>query len=241
MEGWFKVPRTVVLQPFFKNERMVKVWLWMMAKASHKEHTLLVGLTPVTLQPGEFVFGSLVASKELDIPRATVHRIIRAFEQQKIISVKVGHQFSIVSLTDWALSQFDVRHERDTDETPMRTNKNGKNVKNGKNNIDKIQYSSFVYLTAEEHDKLVSDYGEERTKEMIDLLNNHKGATGKVYQSDYFAILSWCVKGTDPPRQSSKKPNTFINYTDVYNDFTDIDAAALSRKRKRSETPEEGE
>ena len=220
---------------------MVKVWLWMMAKASHKEHTLLVGLTPVTLQPGEFVFGSLVASKELDIPCTSLKRIIRSFEKQAIISVKAGRQFSVISLTDWALSQFGADHERTTDGPPADTNKNGKNVKNGKNNIDKIRYSSFVYLTAEEHDKLVSDYGEERTRAMIDLLNNHKGATGKVYQSDYFAILSWCVKGTDPARQPSKKPNTFMNYTDVHNDFTDIDAAALSRKRKRSETPEDGE
>ncbi len=236
MQGWFKVPRTVVLQPFFKNERMVKVWLWMMAKASHKDCTYLVGMTPVDLKPGQFVYGSLVASQELDIPCTSLKRIIRSFEKQGVISVKAGRRFSLITLTEWSFSQFGADHRGTTDGLGTDTNKNDKNVKNDKNTIgDKIQFAPFVFLKQEQHDKLVADYGEEGTQKLVDLLNNHKGATGKTYKDDYYAILSWCVKSLYESDRPYKKTNTFKNYTDEHPDFSDIEKSAVLKRRKRNQ------
>ena len=49
-------------------------------------------------------------------------------------------------------------------------------------------------MTEEEYGKLVSEYGQEAAKRMVEVLNNYKGATGKPYKSDYLAILNWVVK-----------------------------------------------
>lgn len=59
---------------------------------------------------------------------------------------------------------------------------------------DKIKYAEFVSMTQEEHDKLEEKYGPVALSEMIDKLDNYKGASGKRYKSDYRAILSWVVQ-----------------------------------------------
>ncbi|MEC0092859.1 DUF4373 domain-containing protein [Paenibacillus macquariensis] len=82
---------------------------------------------------------------------------------------------------------------------------------NKKEIIPKIKFAEFVSLSQIEYDKLISSYGEEKAKKMIDILNNYKGASGKAYKSDYMAILNWVVKRMDEEEYRGAKafkPNT---------------------------------
>ncbi len=67
-------------------------------------------------------------------------------------------------------------------------------VKENKAKENKIKYAEFVTMTESEYQKLVENFGERATREMIVILDNYKGAKGKRYKSDYRAILSWVVK-----------------------------------------------
>jgi hypothetical protein len=58
----------------------------------------------------------------------------------------------------------------------------------------KITCAENVCMFAEEREKLVSEFGETAVTDMIEILDNYKGANGKKYKSDYRAILSWVVK-----------------------------------------------
>ncbi|HEX2953770.1 MAG TPA: hypothetical protein VHR47_07275 [Bacillota bacterium] len=51
-----------------------------------------------------------------------------------------------------------------------------------------------VTLSAEEYRKLVDRYGERRTERMVERLADYKERTGRVYRSDYRAILNWVAK-----------------------------------------------
>lgn len=72
--------------------------------------------------------------------------------------------------------------------------KERKNVKKEKKKVIKTKYAEFVNMTEEEYNNLIAAHGEERTKRMISVLNNYKGAKGKTYKNDYMAILSWVVE-----------------------------------------------
>lgn len=56
-----------------------------------------------------------------------------------------------------------------------------------------IQYAENVKMKEIEFNTLVEKYSEDTTKEMIEVLDNYKGSSGKKYKSDYRAILSWVV------------------------------------------------
>lgn len=58
---------------------------------------------------------------------------------------------------------------------------------------EKQQYAEYVRMTEQEYAKLVNSYGEDGAKELITILDDYKGASGKRYKSDYRAILNWCV------------------------------------------------
>lgn len=69
----------------------------------------------------------------------------------------------------------------------------------------KIEVSEFVSMTEQEHQKLISDFGADGTTELIEILNNYKGSTGKRYKNDYLAIRGW-VK--DRYLERKAKPNS---------------------------------
>jgi predicted phage replisome organizer len=82
----------------------------------------------------------------------------------------------------------DLEKEKDKPLKPKKVPKE-KVVKPKKNN-----YAEFVTMTNEEHSKLISEHGEKATVEIITILDNYKGASGKKYASDYRAITNWVVK-----------------------------------------------
>ena len=124
---------------------------------------------------------------------------------------------------------------------PYKKGKKDKNEKNEKKYIAaeaKISFAEFVSMTEEQHADLTATYGEADTKAMIEILNNHKGATGKVYRDDYYAIKNWCVdalkKQKEAPAVKSGKRNNFLNYTDEHTDFSDLEERAKARRQRRT-------
>jgi hypothetical protein len=69
---------------------------------------------------------------------------------------------------------------------------------------DRIQYAEFVSMTDDEHSSLVAKHGENKVREMIEILDNYKGSSGKKYKSDYRAILSWVVDKINKEQPSAR-------------------------------------
>jgi hypothetical protein len=93
------------------------------------------------------------------------------------------------------------------------TQKKGNKIKSNKTKKDntkkdkKIHYAEFVSMTLEEYEKLISEHGEAKVKEMINVLDNYKGAKGTTYKSDYRAILNWVVDRVKGQSALPKKNN----------------------------------
>uniref|UniRef100_A0A6M3IY07 DUF6291 domain-containing protein n=1 Tax=viral metagenome TaxID=1070528 RepID=A0A6M3IY07_9ZZZZ len=70
----------------------------------------------------------------------------------------------------------------------------------------KLSFAEFVLMTKTEHDALIAKYGKSQTEQMIEMLDNYKGSSGKKYKSDYRAILSWVVaKAAQAPKDKLNK------------------------------------
>jgi hypothetical protein len=68
----------------------------------------------------------------------------------------------------------------------------------------KVSLADNVTMTEDEHQKLISEHGQEATDTMIAILDNYKGSSGKTYKNDYKAILSWVVKRYQEDRQKAR-------------------------------------
>ena len=88
-----------------------------------------------------------------------------------------------------------------------------KGISNGKGNgKGKKQFFDFVFLSKEEHSKLVAKFGESRTAGLIEELNTGIGSKGYKYKSHYFTILNWARRKDkenppEPRRGETPKEN----------------------------------
>ena len=79
----------------------------------------------------------------------------------------------------------------------LKENSNNTDINNTNLNIsngqEKIFFADRVSLKLEELNNLVEQYGNEKTAKIIVALDLYKKSSGKVYASDYNAILNWVV------------------------------------------------
>lgn len=138
-QGWVRLPRELLKNHLFHNEKLWKVFTWCLLKATWKPHELMVGRQKVKLEPGQFVFGRHAAAQELNMKPSTVWSYIKLLELDRIIDIKPNNKFSVVTVNNWELWQSDNKNpdskldnKRTTDGQQMDTNKNDKNDKNDK-------------------------------------------------------------------------------------------------------------
>ena len=81
-----------------------------------------------------------------------------------------------------------------------------KEKSSAKKEKEKIKFAEYVTMTNAEHQALTVKFGEQQVREMIEILDNYKGANGKRYKSDYRAILSW-VAGEYAKRKQERERN----------------------------------
>ena len=79
----------------------------------------------------------------------------------------------------------------------------------------KLKYSEFVSLTEIEFNKLVDKYGRQAVDWMINKLDNHKGASGQKYKSDYHAVLKWVVAAYEKENANTNKTMSKIQTLDA--------------------------
>ena len=65
MEGWIKIHRKLLESNVFDNEKVLKLWIWCLLKATHQEQKPIIGTQIVKLKAGQFIFGRDKAAAEL--------------------------------------------------------------------------------------------------------------------------------------------------------------------------------
>lgn len=192
MTGWIKLHRKLLDSPIFQNEKLFKVFAYCLMKASHKEHTQLVGRRVVHLQKGQFVFGRKRASEELRLKESTVRDYVKLLEKLGTIDIKSDNKFSVITVVNWAIYQNDEeisdskndnksttnQHQMDskstTNQHQINTNKNVKNVendKNGKNEKNVVvgdDFASIYNLYQENIEQIPSPITTEKLTQDID-------------------------------------------------------------------------
>jgi DnaD/phage-associated family protein len=131
------VHRKLLQSDIFQNEKLLKIFMYCLLKASHTDYKQLVGMKVINLKPGQFVFGRSRAASELNMKESTVWKYMKLLEDLGSITMKSNNKFTVVTVDKWGNYQaHDVEEEqqnnnkRTTKEQQKNTNKNLKNLKN---------------------------------------------------------------------------------------------------------------
>lgn len=90
--SYIKLFRKLLNSPIFENEKALKIWVWCLLKATHREREQLVGRQVVHLEKGQFVFGRKKASEELKMKERTLYDYLKLLEQLSMIRYKFQQQ-----------------------------------------------------------------------------------------------------------------------------------------------------
>ena len=91
----------------------------------------------------------------------------------------------------------------------------------------KHRFEDYVYLTDEEHRKLIAEFGADAVKRMIRIVSDYKGAHLQQYENkpynDYYAIRDWGYdryqkeqSRASPKMQSAVKPSYDIDDLEAF-------------------------
>ena len=192
MEGWIKLHRKLLKSDVFENEKLLKMFVWCLIKASRTEREQVIGATTVNLLPGQFVTGRRKASIELGIKESTVTSCLKRLEKMNIISMKSNRSYTIVTVDNWELYQ--DGKEMDNNKTTTNSQQNNTNKKE-----EKEKNNNICRFTPPNYDE-VYKYCVERNngidaQKFIDFYTAKGWLVGKNKMKDWKAAVRTWEKG----------------------------------------------
>ncbi len=134
--GWIKLHRKIIDSVVFKNEKCLKIWIWILSKANHKQNETIIGRQKITIKTGQFIMGGIKAEQVLDIARKTIYYWLDFMEREGMIAIKKTNKYTIITIPNWDKYQ-EVANKCPSNDTTnahqMPTNNNDNNVNNEKN------------------------------------------------------------------------------------------------------------
>ena len=107
MEGWINLHRQLINSAVFKNEKLLKIWIWCLLKANHSCNEVIIGNQFVKLEEGQFIFGRKKAAEELKMNESTLYRNLKVLEKAQMCNIKSNNKFSVITIEKWEFFQKD--------------------------------------------------------------------------------------------------------------------------------------
>lgn len=144
--GWIKLYRKLLESPVFDSEKGLKIWVWCLLKANHRDKVIFIGRQRLLVKKGSFIMGGHNAQEILKIARSTIFHWLHILEREGMVSIKKTNKYTVVTIPKWNDYQDDWQQmdiNSTTNETQKITNKNDKNVENDKKNTENVLFEEF--------------------------------------------------------------------------------------------------
>ncbi|MBY0205274.1 hypothetical protein [Paenibacillus cucumis (ex Kampfer et al. 2016)] len=138
MDGWIKLHRKTLDNPVVcKDADHLAVWIYLLMNATHKEHPAVFAGEKIILQPGQLITGRKSIGEKFSIHESKVQRILKRFENEQQLEQRTSNNKRLISILSWSdyqsgeqQNEQPLNNQRTTDEQPVNTNKNVKNLIN---------------------------------------------------------------------------------------------------------------
>lgn len=153
---WIKLYRKLLDSDIFRNEKLLKIWIWLLLRANHKDNTFLLGREPITVKRGQFVMGINKSSEVLNLAKSTIHYWVNYLNDIGKVELKKTNKYTVITIKNWDEYQ-GVELKKNSKRTLKETNKNDKEcIKNDKEGNYSEETSQVVQEIVQEA-KPISD------------------------------------------------------------------------------------
>jgi hypothetical protein len=133
-QGWIKLHRKSLKKGWLRNHVLWALWTYLLLKASHREHTVIIGNQEIHLKPGQLVFGRRKAAKDLGIGEQQTRTRLGFLKTAGNLTIKTTNKFSIITIVNWDTYQGEDQENNQQNNQRVTTKQpHTRMVKNGKN------------------------------------------------------------------------------------------------------------
>ncbi|MDR3563240.1 MAG: hypothetical protein P4N59_17660 [Negativicutes bacterium] len=213
--------RMIDSEIWFKPPLYLKVWVYLLARAQHKDYrSLKKGQLLVSIPALQEACHWYVGCRKMVPTKDQVFQVLEWLRSgcaqgcahdasSPMVTTVKATRGMVVTIHNYgayqnprayegnAVARVEVRPGAIGEQQPAAaTNKKEKKIKREEKTSGGTmrQYGEFVSLTEAEYGRLTARYGSEGAGRMVEILNNYKGASGRQYRSDYLAIENWVVE-----------------------------------------------
>ena len=197
MQGYIKLYRKLMDSPIWSDPHYLKLWIYCLLKATHKERKVIIGNKTVTLYPGQFITGRKTLADDLNegmkpkqqLSESTWWRYLNNLEDWGMLNIKKTNKFSVISILKWLEYQESEQHlnikKTDSFEIVNRYNSETEHQKNNETPFMSMDSDASSYETEHQmNNKWTSDEHQMNT-------NKNDKNDKKIYKDD---DLGACVR-----------------------------------------------
>ncbi len=144
MNGYIQLHRKLLDSAVFQNEKLLKLFIHCLLKASYKERETLIGDSIVHLEQGQFVTGRKALARDLNLSEQQVRTLISKLEKLNILHTKSTNKYSVVTVMNWEVYQnptnSSTNNQPATNQQSTTNNKVNKDNKVNKRDSDKPKF-----------------------------------------------------------------------------------------------------
>lgn len=194
MAAWIKLHRKMRHSAVMSDDWLCRLWMSCLLKTNWKPGWF----RGERVEPGSFAFSYRSWCEELGVSRGKLHRGLQKLERLEQISIKAGHRFSVVSISNWMTYQGGAGEEWDASGTQTERKRNAGGTQTGQ--IEE-------YIEVEEHEDDEERF--RRRQEFVERWNATSGAR---------ETTEWKLRGylTDLVRRGDSDPFRDPGWLEAY-------------------------
>jgi hypothetical protein len=125
MQGFISLHRKLMDNPLWSDPNYLKLWIYCLFKASHKEHEQLIGNQMLLLKRGQFVTGRKSLTEDMNrgvkpdqqLSEKSWSRYLKNLEKWQMLTIKVTNKFSVVTIEKYDFYQtFGAKTDHQSDQ-----------------------------------------------------------------------------------------------------------------------------
>lgn len=214
MDGWIKLHRCTLEKAIWKlSDAQRIVFFTVLMLANHEEKSWIWKGEKFKCVPGQFITSIDSLAKTAKVSRKSVRTALLNLEKLDFLANESAKTGRLVTVLNWGFyqSQNETSAKISADERQSigkasAPNKNDKNDKNDKKNI----YSQNIRLTDAEFERLVAEFGNQKTMSAINYLSNYKIEKGYKTKNDNLTLRRWVMDAVN--KKTTTKQQSAMDY-----------------------------
>ena len=209
-QGWIKLHRKIIDNPVFTDSATLHLWIYLLARASHKKTSFIINGKIITVNRGQLIFGIHKCAAHTGITVKRIRARMALLETHGYLMRKRATKYSIITICNYDQYQSVEKEEGQAKGKQRATYKNNKNVKKKTYTQQAEEIYSAYPKKADKNNSLKSiqkllDSGE--TKEtLLRAINNYNAQ----------------IKSRGTERDFIIQSNNFFGRTPRWKEFIDI-------------------